>query len=138
MCHPPDTFGRRQLALDELGRSAWDLDPSLVDEFTSRLRGVPKVDGSFSVSCRPAEDEWEIECPAEAALEANYLLVQRWLQRMEEERRDINGLNGDHIPQSGISPPCLPSNLGYGNGKKLPTLRIVRQLNGCYYSHAQT
>ena len=130
--------GADELALDELGRSAWDLNPPLADECRSRLRGIPKVDGSFSVSCRPAEEEREIECPEEATLEATYLLVQRWLQRMDEERRDINGLNGDHMPHSEISPPCLPSNLGYGNGKKLPTLRIIRQLNGCYSSHAQT
>ena len=118
--------GADELALDELGRSAWDLNPSLADECTSRLRGVPKVDGSFSVSCHPAEEEREMERPGEsAALEANYLLMQRWLQRMEEAQGDINDLNG---PQSGIAPPCLPSYPGYGN---LSPLEIIHRLKSC-------
>ena len=38
-------------------RSAWDLNPSLADDYcTSRLRGLLKVDGSLSVSRRPAEE----------------------------------------------------------------------------------
>ena len=49
--------GADELVLDELGRSAWGLSPSLADECMSRLRGVPKVDGSFSVSSCPAEEE---------------------------------------------------------------------------------
>ena len=57
-----------------------------------------------------------------AALEATYLLVQRWLEGMEEDRSDTNDLNGEHMPQSGISPPCLPSDLDDRNGKKLSTL----------------
>ena len=118
--------GADELALDELGRSAWDLNPSLVDEFASRLRGIPKIDGTFSVSCYPAEEEWEMERPEESAtLEANYLLMQRWIQRMEEGRGDTNDL---HSPQSGISPPCLPSYPGYGTGKKHLTLTNYPQI----------
>ena len=114
--------GADELALDEPGRSAWDLNPSLADECTSRPRDVPKVDGSFSASCRPAEES-EIEHAEEvAALEATYLLVQRWLLRMKEERCDTNDLIGGHMPQLGISPLCLPSKLGDRNGKKLSTL----------------
>ena len=91
--------GADELTLDELGRSAWDLNPSLVDEFASRLRDVLKVDGTFSVACHPAEEEWEMERPEEsAALEANYLLIQRWLQRMEEGRGDTNDSNGGLMP----------------------------------------
>ena len=116
--------GADELALDELGRSAWDLNPSLIDEFASLLQGIPKVDGTFSVSCHPAGEEWEMERPEEpATLEANYLLIQRWLQQMEEGRGDTNDLNDELMPQSGISPPCLPSYLGYGNGKQHLTLR---------------
>ena len=115
--------GADELALDELGRSPWDLNPSLVDEVTSQLRGVPKVDGSFSVSCSPVEEEWETEYPGEAAaLKAKYLLVQRWLQRKEEEQHNIDDLSGEHMAQSGTSPACLPSNLCYENGAKLGTL----------------
>ena len=117
--------GADELFLDELGRSAWELNPSLVDEFVPLLRGIPKIDGTFSVSCHPAE-EWEMERPEEsAALEANYLLMKRWLQRMEEAQGDINDLNG---PQSGIAHPCLPSYPGYGNGKKRLTLRNYPQI----------
>ena len=114
--------GADELALDELGRSAWDLNPSLADECTSRLRGVPKADGSFSVSCHPAEES-EMERAEEAgALEATYLLVQRWLERMEGDRSDTSDLNGEHMPQFVISPRCSPSNFGDRNGKKLSTL----------------
>ena len=113
--------GADELTLDELGRSAWDLNPPLADECTSRLQDVPKVDGSFSVSYRPAEES-EMEHAEAAALEATYVLVQRWLELMEGEGRDTNDLNGEHMPQFGISPPCLPSNLGDRNGKKLFTL----------------
>ena len=119
--------GADELALDALGRSARGLNLSLVHEFTSQLRGVPKVNGSFSVSCRPADEESEMERLEEvAALEANYLLVQIWLRRMKEEECIIGDLNGEHMPQSGILPPCLPSNLGYWTGKRLSTLRIIR------------
>ena len=115
--------GVDELALDELGRSAWDLNPSLADECTSQLRGVPKVDGSLSVSCHPAEES-EMERAEEAAtLEATYLLVQKWLERMEEDRSDTNDLDGEHMPQFGIMPPRLSSDLGCGNGKELSTLR---------------
>ena len=115
--------GADEFALDGLGRSASSLNPSLAEECTSRLRGVPKVDSSFSISYHPAEEEWETKRPEEAAaLEANYLLVQRWLQQMEEEQRNINYFNGEDMPQPGVSPSCSPSNLGDGNGKKLSTL----------------
>ena len=115
--------GANNLVLDELGRSAWDLNPSLADECTSRLRDVPKVDGSSSVSCRPAEESEMERAEDAAALEATYLLVQRWLERMEEDRSDTNDLNGEHMPQFVISPQCLSPNLGGGNGKEHSTLR---------------
>ena len=109
--------GADELALDELGRSAWDLNPSLANECTSCLRGVPKVDSSSSVSCRPAEESEMGRAEEAAALEATYLLVQKWLERIEEDRRNIGDLNGEHMSQSGILPPGLLANLGYGNGK---------------------
>ena len=98
--------GADELALDELGRSPWDLNPSLVDEITSRLRGVRKVDGSFSVSCRPAEEEWETEPPGDAAvLKAKCVLVKEWLQRTEEEQSTTNAINSECIP---VHFPCKP------------------------------
>ena len=114
--------GADELALDELGRLAMSLNPTLVEERTTRLLGVSKVDGDPSVSHCPAEEELKTERPEEAAsLEATYLLVHRWIERMEEERSDTNDLDGENMPHFG-SPPCLPSNLGDRNGKNLSTL----------------
>ena len=116
--------GANELALDELGRSAWELNPSLVDEFASRLPGVSKIDGSFSVSCHPAEDEWETEPPEETAeLMAKYLLMQRWLHQVDGEHHSTECLRGDHLPWSGTSPPC---DAGYENGKKFEVNLIGR------------
>ena len=115
--------GADELALDELGRSAMSLNPFWAEAYTTRLLGVPKVDGGSSVSYRPAEEELKTEHPEEAAaLEASYLLVHRWLQQMEEEQRNINHFNGEDVPQPGVSPPCSPSNLGDGNGKSPYTI----------------
>ena len=41
---------------------------------------------------------------------------------MEEERRDTNDLNGEHMPQFGISLPCLQSNLDDRDGEKRSAL----------------
>ena len=82
--------GADELALDELGRSPWDLNPFLVLKITPRLRGLRKIDGSFSVSCHPAEEEWqETELPGEdVELPANWHpLVTNWLLQMPGERR---------------------------------------------------
>ena len=112
--------GADQLALDALGRSPWNLNPSLVDEVTSGLCGVSKVEGSLSVSCNAAEEEWEMEPPDDpAVLRAKCLLVQRWLQRMEEGSNRTDYLRGDHPPRPGTSPTYLPPNLGSENGKKI-------------------
>ena len=74
-----------------------------------------------------------MERPGEsAALEANYLLMQRWLQRMEEGRGGTNDLSG---PQSEISPPCLPSYPGYGNGKKHLTLTNYPRIEWLFSFH---
>jgi len=116
--------GADELALDELGRSVWELNPSLVDEFASRLPGVSKSDGSFSVSCRPAGDEWETELPGEATEpRAKYLLIQRWLCRMDEEHHSPDCSRDGQLPRSGISRPCDP---GYENGKKFDINLIGR------------
>ena len=112
--------GADELALDELGRSPWNLNPSLVDEVTLGLRHVSKVDGSFSASCRPAEEEWEMEPSEDAAvLRAKCLLVNRWLQRMDGGYNSTDCLRDDHLPRLGPSPMCLPPNLTSGNGKKI-------------------
>ena len=82
--------GADELALDELGRSPWDLNPFLVLKITPRLRGLRKIDGSFSVSCHPAGEEWqETELPGEdVELPANWQpLVTNWLVQMPGERR---------------------------------------------------
>ena len=118
--------GADELALDELGRSPWNLNPPLVDEVTLGLRGVPKDDGSFSASCRPAEEEWEMEPSEDAAvLRAKCLLVQRWLQRMEGEDNGIDCLRGDDLPRLGTSRTCLPADLGSGDGKKIQTTSLM-------------
>jgi hypothetical protein len=111
--------GAKELARDELGRSPWDLNPSLIDDVTSRLRGVSKIDGSFSVSCQPVDNECETEPEEAAVLRAKYLLVQRWQQQMEEEQHSTDSWCGGQIPRLGTSPACLPSSPGYKNGKKI-------------------
>ena len=81
--------GADELALDELGRSPWDLNLYLALKITPRLRGLRKIDGSFSVSCHPAEEEWrETEPFGDVELKANrHPLVTNWLRLMDEERR---------------------------------------------------
>ena len=82
--------GADELALDELGRSPWDLNPFLVLKITPRLRGLRKIDGSFSVSCHPVGEEWqETELPGDdVGLAANWHpLVTNWLLQMPGERR---------------------------------------------------
>ena len=107
--------GADELALDELGRSPQDLNPSLIDEVTSQLRGVFKVDDSSSVACLPAEEMDPLD--EAAALKAKYLLVQRWLQGMSDEHYSPEGLRGGHLPRPGTASASLSPNLDYGNGK---------------------
>ena len=104
--------GADEFALDELGRSPWDLNPYVVDDVTSRLRGVFKDDGTFSVACRPAEEECKTEAPEEGAtLKATYLLVQRWLQGMRDEPYSTDHLRGGHLPRPATSSARFPPNL---------------------------
>ena len=82
--------GADELALDELGRSPWDLNPFLVLKIMPRLQGLRKIDGSFSVSCHPDEEEWqETEPPREdVGLPANWHpVVTDWLLQMSGQRR---------------------------------------------------
>lgn len=110
--------GADELVLDELGRSPWDLNAPLIDEVRQQLRGIPKIDGSFSRSCRSTEQEWETEAPEETAvLRAKYLLVKRWLQRMEEDQCNANGVNRGRVPRSWTFPACLSANPDYKDGK---------------------
>jgi hypothetical protein len=113
-------WGADELALDELGRSPWELNPCMVDEVTSQLRVESKADGSYSVICRPMNQEYETEPPEDAAnLRAKWLLVQKWLQQMEVGQHSTDCLGGDHIPRSGTAPACLPPYLRYENGKSI-------------------
>jgi len=132
--------GADELTLDELGRSPWVLNPSMVDEVTSRLRGVSRIDDSLAVSCHSMDNGGETEPPEEAsALRAKYLLVERWLHQMEEDQHSIDGLSSDLGAEFRTSPAHLSANLGYENGKEIqsnPTKAICHfvTLISFYYS----
>lgn len=98
-------------------------NPSLVDKSALQLPDVSKFEGSVSVPCHPAEHEWEMEPPEAAVLRAKYLLVQRWLQRMDEGHHSADCLRDGHLPRSGTSPPC---HLDYENSKKFEVNLIGR------------
>jgi len=110
--------GADQLTLDELGRSPWVLNPSMVNEVTSRLRGVSTLYDNFSVSHHSMDTGFETERPEEAsALRAKYLLVERWLQQMEEDQHSTDSLGSDPWPEFRASPAHLSANLVYEDGK---------------------
>jgi len=112
--------GVDELTLDELGRSPWVLNPSLVNEVTSRLRGMSRIDDSLSVSCHSMDNGYETERPEEAsAHRAKYLLVERWLKQMKEDRHNTDSLGSNPGPGFRTSPTDLSLNLGYGNGKEI-------------------
>ena len=92
--------GADELILDELGQSAWVLNPALGDEVASRLRlrSTSKFESSYSMFSRVLDPDikYETERPeTEAALRAKDLLVERWLQQMERENgRGMSGWMG--------------------------------------------
>jgi len=129
--------GADELTLDELGRSPWALNPSMVDEVTSRLRGVSRIDDSFPVSCYSMDNVCETERPEEASSpRAKYLLVERWLQQMEEEQHSLSS-----DPGSGFRtrPVNVSANLGDENSKDIQSnateaICHLRALTFFYYS----
>ena len=129
--------GADELTLDELGRSPCVLNPSMVDEVTSQLRGVSRIYGSFSVSCHSMDNGCETERPEE--LRAKYLLGERWLQQKEEDQHSTDGLSSDPWPGFRTSPAHLSANLGYENGKEIqsnPTKAICHFIALTFFYHS--
>ena len=81
--------GADELILDALGQSAWVLNPALGGEVTSLLRPTSKFSSSSMFPrILGLDTKYKTEQPeAGAALRAKYLLVERWLQQMEEENQ---------------------------------------------------